>query len=133
MPVMRPLRYLQQLLMLDELLPKNQGATKEMIANNTSLQQFHKIDCHENESCIICITDFQENDGIRLVNFQISNNVEPICGLPSQWRNFGLGRPSLETPFKMAPPRKSSQTYTLSIFSRNPLMKTQIFAKLAPP
>ena len=32
---------------------------------------------------------------------------------PNQWRNFGLGCP-LETPFKMAPPRKSSQTYTLS-------------------
>ena len=43
------------------------------------------------------------------------------------------GAPSLETPFKMTPPRKSSQTYTLLIFSRNPLMETQIFAKWPPP
>lgn len=58
-------RHLQQLLMLDELLPKNQGATKEMISNNTSLQQYRKSDNHENDSCIICITDFEENEGIR--------------------------------------------------------------------
>ena len=32
-----------------------------------------------------------------------------------------------------APPRKSSQTYILSIFCRNPLLKTQIFAEMAPP
>ena len=51
-----------------------------------------------------------------------------ISGVTLDW-----GAPSLETPFRMAPPRKSSQTYTLSIFSRNPLMKTQIFAEMAPP
>ncbi|XP_063675231.1 uncharacterized protein LOC134811987 isoform X6 [Bolinopsis microptera] len=57
----------EQLLMLDELLPKNQGATKEMISNKTSLQQYHKSDNHENDSCIICITDFEESEGIRLL------------------------------------------------------------------
>ncbi|KAL5255662.1 hypothetical protein ACHWQZ_G011032 [Mnemiopsis leidyi] len=57
----------EQLLMLDELLPKNQGATKEMISNKTSLQQYHKSDNHENDSCIICISDFEENEGIRLL------------------------------------------------------------------
>lgn len=57
----------EQLLMLDELLPRNQGATKEMISNNTSLQQYNKADCHENDNCIICITDFEENDGIRML------------------------------------------------------------------
>ena len=45
--------------MLDELLPKNQGATKEMISNKTSLQQYHKSDNHENDSCIICISDLE--------------------------------------------------------------------------
>jgi hypothetical protein len=62
------IRHLQQLLMLDELLPKNQGATKELINSKTSLQQYRKSDNHENDSCIICITDFEENDGIRFVS-----------------------------------------------------------------
>ena len=57
----------EQLLMLDELLPRNQGATKEVISHSTSLQQYKKSDDHENDSCIICITDFEENDGIRML------------------------------------------------------------------
>ena len=57
--------HLQQLLMLDELIPKNQGASKELIASKTSLLQYHKSDNHENDTCIICISDLEEMDGIR--------------------------------------------------------------------
>ena len=55
----------------------------------------------------------------------------PALGEVGSVVTLDWGAPSLETPFKMAPPKKSSQTYTLSIFSRNPLMKTQIFAPLS--
>ena len=71
----------QQLLMLDELLPKNQGATKEMINNKTSIQQYHKSDNHENDNCIICITDFEENEGIRFVRFLLRSILDLRCHL----------------------------------------------------
>ena len=61
------------------------------------------------------------------VNDCLDHPLSPLK--PHQWRNFGSGRPLAKND-KNA--KKSYQTYTLSIFSRNLLMKTQIFAKMAP-
>ena len=59
--------------------------------------------------------------------------MNPYMRLSGSGVTLTWGASLLGTPLKMAPPRKSSRTYNLSIFSRNPLMKTQIFAEMAPP
>lgn len=95
----------EQLLSLDDMIPKHfMGASKELIESKTSLLQFKKGEVYENDSCTICIADFEENDGIRMLPCTHIYHIPCIDDWLKRKKNCPMCRKSIE--------EKPSATYT---------------------
>jgi len=87
----------EQLLSLDDMIPKHfMGASKELIESKTSLLQFRKCEVYENDSCTVCIADFEESDGIRMLPCTHIYHIACIDDWLKRKKNCPMCRKSIE-------------------------------------